>query len=280
MFLFKSWKDDRLDLAEHMYTKATHHIPFLRHDDAANAVTTTLVQLLTQIGQRLIETSSNYTVALSWFRRAVAESTRLSSDINGPNTDAAATEAQQQQHKRARIAATRGVLTCITEAGSFDEAKQIVEAAQDEFGRQSLDVLEMAVTVYMALGDFVSLGTTLIDIVDEWNQTREAQSTATLELVLLGVEKMGQHDGERAAEVLDQLLSYQVHRPGSVLDKAVVLRAQLLLRRNDVEVIWDLFELLDCVKFNADALGTDAAQQLQQVCSSSYVPMSWQIIIL
>lgn len=267
VFFFKSWKDDRLDLAEHMYTKATHYISFL-NGEPANSVTTTLVQLLTQVGQSLMETASNYTAALSWFRRAVSESARLSSDMGSQNGAAAATDAQQQQHKRSRIAATRGMLKCLTEMGSFDEARQIVAAVQGEFGPQSLGVLEMAATVYLAVGDFVSLGTTLTDMVHKWNETGESQSTATLEFVLLGVERMGQLDGERATWVLDHLLSFQVHRPGSVLDKAVVLRAQLLLHENDAEVIWDLFELLDCVRSNADALGTDAAQQLQQVCPS------------
>ncbi|KAJ4152935.1 hypothetical protein LMH87_009453 [Akanthomyces muscarius] len=63
-----SWKDDRLDLAEHMYSKATQHTPYID-----TGTRTTLVHVLMHIGNSF-SFKSNLAAAVPWFRRAAADS--------------------------------------------------------------------------------------------------------------------------------------------------------------------------------------------------------------
>lgn len=142
--LFQSWKDDCIDLTEHMYTKATQHTSYID-----TGTRRTLVQLLMQIANSFIA-KSNLTAAVPWFRRAVEKSSLCLSDRNTLNASALS------MHEQTRLAALCALVKCLTRLKSceaLEEASRVVMVAQEEFGERRIEVLEMLVMVQAANGD-------------------------------------------------------------------------------------------------------------------------------
>ncbi|OAA44092.1 ZIP4 protein [Beauveria brongniartii RCEF 3172] len=151
-----SWKDDRLDLAEHMYTKATQHTPFV---DAGTR--TTLVQILTQIGESFVS-KTNITAAVPWLRRAAAEASAPCGF-----RDTTVVDAKFQTHEQANLVARGGLVRCLTRLNSresLEEANRIVAEAQVEFGKRRVEVLEMLVMLQTAKGEADDALTDLLEI--------------------------------------------------------------------------------------------------------------------
>ncbi|KAM3510872.1 hypothetical protein MY11210_005475 [Beauveria gryllotalpidicola] len=151
-----SWKDDRLDLAEHMYTKATQHTPFV---DAGTR--TTLVQILTQMGESFVS-KSNMTAAVPWLRRAAAEAS-----ASCGFRDTTVVDAEFRRHEQAKLVALGGLVRCLTMLNSresLDEASRIVAEAQVEFGERQVEVLEMLVMLQTAKGEADGALTDLLEI--------------------------------------------------------------------------------------------------------------------
>ncbi|XWX00569.1 hypothetical protein V2A60_008590 [Cordyceps javanica] len=152
-----SWKDDRIDLAEHMYSKLTQYTSHMENDTR-----TTLIRLLIHIGQDLVA-KSEFVAAVRWYRRAAAESS--APPHSGRNT--ATDETQLKIDERTRLLALRGLAQCLTSPGpgeSLDEATSIVRIAQAEFGERRVEVLEMLVMVQAAKGDASDALTDLLEV--------------------------------------------------------------------------------------------------------------------
>ncbi|OAA52867.1 Meiosis specific protein SPO22 [Cordyceps fumosorosea ARSEF 2679] len=151
-----SWKDDRLDLAEHMYAKATQHTPYI---DTGTRMT--LVHVLTQIGESIVA-KSNPLDAAPWFRRAAAESRAYSDN----NRDTLGTEADMRTHQQTQLKAHWGLVQCLAGLKSrepLQEALSVVQAAQAEFGERRIEVLEMLVAVQTAQGNATDALTDLLE---------------------------------------------------------------------------------------------------------------------
>ncbi|KAM3436738.1 hypothetical protein MY4824_004159 [Beauveria thailandica] len=151
-----SWKDDRIDLAEHMYTKATQHTPFV---DAGTR--TTLVQILTHIGESFVS-KTNMTAAVPWLRRAAAEASAPCGF-----RDTTVVDAEFRRREEAKLVALGGLVRCLTRLNSresLEEANGIVAEAQVEFGKRRVEVLEMLVMLQTAKGEADGALTDLLEI--------------------------------------------------------------------------------------------------------------------
>ncbi|KAK8142713.1 hypothetical protein G3M48_008354 [Beauveria asiatica] len=151
-----SWKDDRIDLAEHMYTKATQHTPFV---DAGTR--TTMVQILTQIGESFVS-KTNMTAAVPWLRRAAAEASAPCGF-----RDTTVVDAEFRTREQAKLVALGGLVRCLTRLNSresLEEANGIVAEAQIEFGKRRVEVLEMLVMLQTAKGEADGALTDLLEI--------------------------------------------------------------------------------------------------------------------
>lgn len=142
-----------------MYTKAMQHTPYIDLDTK-----TTLVQVLTQIGNDFIA-KSNLAAALPWLQRAEAESSTSYSDRS-----TAVAAAELPTHGQARLAALRSLLTCLTRLTglrspeSLKQASHVIATAQAEFGPRRVEVLDMLVMVQAAKGDAGDAVTDLLEV--------------------------------------------------------------------------------------------------------------------
>ncbi|KAJ6786813.1 hypothetical protein PWT90_02641 [Aphanocladium album] len=152
-----SWKEDRLDLAEHMYTKAMPHASYID-----TGTLTMLIQLLTQIGKSFIA-QSNFSAAAPWFRRAAMD---LRAAADGAQGKTAADDTELLTHEQARLTAHRGLLTCLTglrSRESLDEASRILAAAEAAFGERRIEILEMVMMLQAAKGNVGDSVTNLLE---------------------------------------------------------------------------------------------------------------------
>lgn len=261
----QSWKDDRLDLAEHMHTKATQHLP-----SADTATRTALVMLLSQIGHSLIA-RTHLDAAAPWFRRAAAaEPASRFLPTRGGACDRlpTAVEAQQELLQAARLAATNGLLKCLTGVRSceyMEEASRVVESAAGEFGGHRLEVREMAAMVQAAMSDYNGLAASLYDIIS--NLSHFLEKNMSLDSVLGHIDKMRKIDTDTAAGLLDEMISQLISARAQIgtLNNAVVMRLTIFLQNPEKETIWDCFELLDCLLDSTNILNSHSAQQVHSV---------------
>lgn len=59
-------------------------------------------------------------------------------------------------------------------------------------------------------------------------------------------------------------------RHRKILDNAVLMQLQTLLRHPEQETIWDSFHLLDCVRFHAVNVSSSTSQAIHAVCSNLF----------
>ena len=245
------WKDDRLDLAEHMYTKSELLHQFLTPDYAER-----LADVMFEIG-RAMNAKSDYPMAVKWLERA----NRI---VNGQNFENLSREGAEL-----RMAILQALVTALLGTGrtdDLDQARKYVDCIEGEVGRKlvvSLLRLELLQKTPAEVFDSESYGDTLRCMIREF-----AFSEPAFKLIIHHIRKLHDKSPTSGSAMLDEFIIKLSRGDNDVwMEKAVVTRMWMITSQRDTFNTLDaIHEVLSKLSRPLSAEAAVAAQAVGGVC--------------
>ncbi|KAL2171836.1 hypothetical protein VTG60DRAFT_1533 [Thermothelomyces hinnuleus] len=251
------WVENRLDVAEHMYSKAERLRPFLTPDYAER-----LADVLYEIGKSLSD-RSDFTIAIKWFERA-------SDVINSQELDHLSREGLEL-----RLAILQALVTALLGSNTtegFEKAENYVNLIEAEAGNNfvvSLLKLELLQKSPSEVFDSEAYGDVLRHIIRNF-----AFSESAFKLIMHHIRKL--HDkspGSGCAVLDDFIMTLGNAEKDEWMEKAVVTRMWMITNQRDsVETINAVQNVLGCL---GKPLGPEAAVAAQANRTTAKGTMTW-----
>lgn len=222
---YQCWKDDRLDLAEHMYAKSELLQQFLTPDYAER-----LADVMFEIG-RAMNAKSEYPMAVKWLERA-------NKIINAQNFESLSREGAEL-----RMAILQALVTALLGTGRTDDleqARKYVDCIEADVGRKlvvSLLRLELLQKTPAEIFDSDSYADTLRRMIREF-----AFSEPAFKLLIHHIRKLHDKSPASGSAMLDEFIIKLARGDNDVwMEKAVVTRMWMITSQRDT------FNTLDAI---------------------------------
>ncbi|KAL2175363.1 meiosis protein SPO22/ZIP4 like-domain-containing protein [Thermothelomyces heterothallicus CBS 202.75] len=239
------WVENRLDVAEHMYSKAERFRPFL-----TPAYAERLADVLYEIGKSLSD-RSDFTIAIRWFERA-------SDVINSQELEHLSREGLEL-----RLAILQALVTALLGSNTtdgFEKAENYVNLIEADAGNNfvvSLLKLELLRKSPSEVFDSEAYGDVLRHIIRNF-----AFSESAFKLIMHHIRKL--HDkspGSGCAVLDDFIMALGNAEKDEWMEKAVVTRMWMITNQRDsVETVNAVQNVLGCL---GKSLGPEAAAAAQ-----------------
>ncbi|KAL2160174.1 hypothetical protein VTH06DRAFT_1830 [Thermothelomyces fergusii] len=239
------WVENRLDVAEHMYSKAERLRPFLTPDYAER-----LADVLYEIGKSLAD-RGDFAISVKWFERAIDA-------INSQELEHLSREGLEL-----RLAIFQALVTSLLGANTtegFEKAENYVNLIEAEAGNNfvvSLLKLELLQKSPAEVFDSEAYGDVLRRIIRNF-----VFSESAFKLVMHHIRKL--HDkspGSGCAALDDFVMTLSNGEKDEWLEKAVVTRMWMITNQRDsVETVNAVQNVLGCL---SKPLGPEAAAAAQ-----------------
>lgn len=212
-----SWKENRIDVAEHMYTKAERLRNFLTPDYAER-----LADILYEIGKSL-SAKEDFTIATKWLERADETINRQS------------LESLSREGIELRLAILQALVTALLETGSrkdLERAKNHVDYIEAEVGNKlvvSLLRLELLQKTPAEVFDSDTYGNVLRHMIKDFNFTEPG-----FRLIIYHIRKL--HDkspGVGCAVLDDFILALAKAENDTWMEKAIITRMWMISNQRD-----------------------------------------------
>lgn len=248
----QAWAESRLDVAEHMYTKAEHLRQFLSPEYAER-----LADVLYEIGKSL-STRSDFAIAVKWFERA-------NEIVNGQPLEQLSREGIEL-----RLAILQALVTALLGTGNaegLEKAKNYVEYIEAETGNRfvvSLLKLEVLQKTPAEVFDSEQYADILRHIIRNFTF-----SESGFKLIMHHIRKLHDKSPGCACVVLDDfILALRGAEKDGWMEKAVVTRMWMITNQRDaVETISAVQDVLERLSKPLSAEAAVAAQAVGDVLS-------------
>ncbi|KAK0652121.1 meiosis protein SPO22/ZIP4 like-domain-containing protein [Cercophora newfieldiana] len=212
-----SWVENRLDLAEHMYTKVERLHEFLTPDYAER-----LADVLFEIG-RSMNAKSDFPMAIKWLERA-------NEAINGQNLEDISKEGVEL-----RLAILQALVTALLGTGTqdgLDRATKYVDCIESEIGRKpvvALLRLEVLQKTPAEVFDSDAYGDIIRRMIRDFNH-----GEAAFKLIIHHIRKLHDKSPAIGSAVLDDLIMVLTKSENeSWMEKAMVTRMWMITNQRD-----------------------------------------------
>ncbi|KAL7624283.1 sporulation-specific protein 22 [Parahypoxylon ruwenzoriense] len=233
-----AWKEDRLDVADHLYEKAD---AFKHTIDPLSAEN--LVDSLFEIGKYLT-TKKNFSLAIKWLERAYAF-------INNQDFEQLSREATELRLAICQ-ALVRACLNTDTAEG-FRKAENHVCYIESEIGDAPV-VLLLRLELLLGSPAEVFDGDAYANILRRMIKSFDI-SESGFNLIIYHLRKLGEKSPSQASSALDEFIISRIlpAQNDAWADRAVVLRAQMATTQRDThESIQGLAAMFDSVEANSE----------------------------
>ncbi|KAK0706965.1 meiosis protein SPO22/ZIP4 like-domain-containing protein [Lasiosphaeria miniovina] len=242
-----SWAENRLDVADHMFTKAECLHKFLTPEYAES-----LADVLYEIG-KTSNARANYPIAIKWLERA-------NEIINGQNL-----EALSREGRELRLAILQALVTALLGTATPDslgQAKNYVDFMEVELGNKlvvSLLRLDLLQKIPAEVFDSEGYAEVLRRIIRNFNS-----SDAGFKLIIHHIRKLHDKSPSIGCAVLDDFIMALVGADNSDwMERAVVTRMWMIIgHRDSVDAINDLQGVFSYLTKPLSAEAAAAAQVL------------------